>query len=160
MRYVDPHRRRGSAYRVYTRLLNTRVANWLSRHVIWKVDPLLMRISGGRIGFGVGLPTALLETRGARSGRLRRNGVIYFNDGDDVIVIASKLGMPDHPTWFHNHCAHPDVVLGGDPFRAEVVADDAERTRLWALADNVFPPYAAYRARTQRTIPIVRLVPR
>lgn len=160
MRYVDPHRRRGSAYRVYTRLLNTRVANWLSRHVIWKVDPLLMRISGGRIGFGVGLPTALLETRGARSGRLRRNGVIYFNDGDDVIVIASKLGMPDHPTWFHNLCAHPDVVLGGDPFRAEVVADDAERTRLWALADNVFPPYAAYRARTQRTIPIVRLVPR
>jgi deazaflavin-dependent oxidoreductase (nitroreductase family) len=160
MRHVNPHRRRGSAYRLYTRLLNTRVANWLSRHLIWKVDPFLMRISGGRIGFGVGLPTALLETRGARSGQLRRNGVIYFNDGDDVIVIASKLGLPDHPTWFHNLCAHPDVVLGGDPFRAEVVADDAERTRLWALADNVFPPYAAYRARTQRTIPIVRLVPR
>jgi deazaflavin-dependent oxidoreductase (nitroreductase family) len=160
MRYVDPHRRRGSAYRLYTRLLNTPLANWLSRNVVWKLDPLLMRISGGRIGFGVGLPTALLETRGARSGRLRRNGVIYFNDGDDVIVIASKLGLPDHPTWFHNLCAHPDVVLGGDPFRAEVVADDAERTRLWALADNVFPPYAAYRARTQRTIPIVRLVPR
>jgi deazaflavin-dependent oxidoreductase (nitroreductase family) len=160
MRYVDPHRHRGAAYRLYTRLLNTRVANWLSRNLVWKIDPFLMRVSGGRIGFGVGLPTALLETRGAKSGRLRRNGVIYFNDGDDVIVIASKLGMPNHPTWFHNLRAHPEVVLGGEPFRAEIVADDAERTRLWALADNVFPPYAAYRARTTRTIPIVRLVPR
>jgi deazaflavin-dependent oxidoreductase (nitroreductase family) len=160
MRYVDPHRRRGRIYRLYTRIANTRLANWLSRTIAWKLDPILMRISGGRIGSGVGLPTALLETRGARSGRLRRNAVIYFNDGDDVIVVASKLGMPEHPAWFHNLCAHPDVELGGEPFRAEVVADEAERTRLWPLADNVFPPYATYRARTDRTIPIVRLIPR
>jgi deazaflavin-dependent oxidoreductase (nitroreductase family) len=160
MRYVDPHRRRSSIYRLYARLVNTRPANWFSRTVAWKLDPFLMRWSGGRIGSGIGLPTALLETRGARSGELRRNGVIYFHDGDDVIVIASKMGLPEHPAWFHNLCAHPEVVLAGEPFRAEVVAGNAERTRLWALADNVFPPYATYRTRTQRTIPIVRLVPR
>ena len=41
---------------------------------------------------GLVLPTALLETRGARTGRLRRNGVIYFHDGKRVTIIASKLG--------------------------------------------------------------------
>jgi hypothetical protein len=52
--------------------------------------------------------------------------------------------------------------LGGRPFRAEVITDDAERARLWDLADRVFPPYAAYRVRAGaagRVIPIVRLHP-
>jgi deazaflavin-dependent oxidoreductase (nitroreductase family) len=122
-----------------------------------------MRLSGGRLRMGVMLPTALLETRGARTGRLRRNGVIYFHDGERVTVIASKLGLPEHPAWFYNARANPDVVLGGEPFRAELVADEASRARLWELADHVFPPYAAYReraARAGRSIPILRLVPR
>jgi deazaflavin-dependent oxidoreductase (nitroreductase family) len=136
---------------------------WVSRRLVWKLDPVLMRLSRGRLGMGLVLPTALLETRGARSGEERRNGVIYFHDGDHVIVAASKLGLPQHPAWFHNLCANPDVRLGGQPFRAEVVTDDSERTRLWKLADGVFPRYAAYRKRAAqagRTIPIVRLHPR
>lgn len=112
---------------------------------------------------GLVLPTALLETRGARTGQPRRNGVIYFHDGDRVTIIASKLGMPQHPAWFHNLCAHPDVKFGGQPFHAEVVDDEAERARLWRLADQVFPAYAVYRERAAevgRTIPIVQLAPR
>jgi deazaflavin-dependent oxidoreductase (nitroreductase family) len=111
----------------------------------------------------MGLPTALLETRGARSGQRRRNGVIYFHDREGVIVVASKLGLPTHPAWLHNLRANPDVVLGGQPFTAQVVEDEAERERLWMLADRIFPPYAAYRARAAlvgRTIPIVQLTPR
>ena len=136
---------------------------WLSRRVVWKLDPLLLRLSGGRIGMGLLLPTALLETRGARTGRPRRNGVIYFHDGERVTIIASKLGLPHHPAWFHNLCAHPDVEFGGQPFRAEVIHDESERARLWQLADRVFPRYAGYRqraARAGRTIPIVQLTPR
>ena len=111
----------------------------------------------------MGFPTALLETRGARSGRARRNGVIYFHDGDNVVIVASKLGQPRHPAWFHNLRANPDVLLGGQPFRAQVVENEDERQRLWELADRVFPPYATYRARADRTnrvIPIVQLTPR
>jgi hypothetical protein len=55
------------------------------------------------------------------------------------------------------------VRFGGEPFRAEVIEDDAERARLWQLADRVFPAFAAYRdtaARAGRTIPIVQLRPR
>ena len=135
---------------------------WVSRHVAWKVDPWLLRKSKGRVGSGMGVPTALLETRGAKSGQPRANAVIYFHDGADVIIIASKLGMPEHPAWFHNAKANPDVKVNGDPYRAEVVADEAERTRLWALADRIFPAFANYRDRAAaggRTIPILRLVP-
>jgi len=111
---------------------------------------------------GLVLPTALLETCGARTARLRRNGVIYFHDGERVTIIASKLGLPEHPAWFHNLRANPVVKLGGQQFRAEVVDDEGARDRLWELADRVFPAYAAYRRRADRagrTIPIVQLVP-
>jgi deazaflavin-dependent oxidoreductase (nitroreductase family) len=161
--HVDPHAPRGRLYRAYVRFLGTPLAAWLSVHVVWKLDPRLLRLTGGRLGMGLMLPTALLETRGARSGLPRRNGVIYFHDGERVTIVASKLGAPEHPAWFHNARAHPDVRFGGRPFRVEVVQDEAERARLWALADRVFPPYAAYReraGRSGRTIPILQLVPR
>ena len=161
--HVDPEARRGPLYRAYARLVGTRAMGWISKNVVWKIDPVLLRLSGGRVGLGLTLPTALLETRGARTGQVRRNGVIYFHDGDRVTIIASKLGLPQHPAWFHNLRVHPEVTLGGQAFRAEVVDDEDERARLWRLADRVFPAYAVYRkraARAGRTIPIVRLTPR
>src|SRR3954451_8336798 len=163
LRYVDPRRRRGVIYRVYARLVGTRAMGWLSRKVGWKLDPVLMRLSRGRIGTGLLLPTVLLETRGARTGQPRRNAVIYFHDGERVTIVASKLGMPQHPAWLHNLRAHPEVKLSGRRFHAEVVEDESERARLWQLADRVFPAYSVYReraARAGRSIPIVQLTPR
>ena len=163
LRYVDPAKRRGVIYRAYARVTATRAMGWVARKVIWKLDPLLLQLTGGRLGFGIVLPTALLETRGARSGQVRRNGVIYFHDGERVTIVASKLGLPKHPAWFHNLRAHPEVKLGDRLFRAEIVDDESERARLWQLADRVFPGYAGYRERAQRAgraIPIVQLTPR
>jgi len=160
--YVDPRERRGVLYRAYARLTGTRLMGWISRHIVWKIDPIVMRATRGRLGFGMALPTALLETRGARTGQHRRNAVIYFHDGDKVTIVASKLGLPEHPSCFHNLRANPDVRLGDHPFRAEFVDDESERDRLWQLADRVFPAYVAYRQRaeqTGRTIPIVQLTP-
>ena len=79
------------------------------------------------------------------------------------MIIASKAGAAQHPAWFHNLRAHPDVTFGGIPLRAIVVSDQAECDRIWALADRVFAPYATYRreaAQVNRTIPIVQLIPR
>src|SRR4051812_4333741 len=163
LRYVDPTASHGVVYRAFAKFLGTRFAAWLSVKVVWKLDPHLMRSTRGRVGLGLMLPTALLETRGARTGRPRSNGVIYFHDGDRVTIIASKLGAPEDPSWFHNIRADPDVVLGGQLLRAVVIEDDAERERIWDLADRVFPPYASYReraARVDRTIPILQLLPR
>jgi len=135
----------------------------VSRHVSWKLDPLLLRLTRGRLATTLVFPTTVLETIGAKSGAPRRNAVIYFHDGDRVIIVASNAGSPRHPSWYHNLRAHPDVVLGGIPMRARIVDDCGERDRLWRLADRVFPAFASYRrdaARVNRRIPIVQLAPR
>ena len=163
LEYVDPNRPRSSFSRAYAAFSSTRMGRLVSAKVVWKVDPYLMRATRGRFGMGLVLPTALLETRGAKSGAVRRNAVIYFHDGDRVTIVASKAGGEKHPAWFHNLRAHPDVTFGGIPMRATVVSDEAERNRLWTLADLVFAPYATYRreaARANRTIPIVQLTAR
>lgn len=165
---VDPHAHRGPLTRACVRVMSARLVGRLSRtalwrNVVWRIDPHLLRLTGGRIGTGLVLPTALLETRGARTGIPRRNGVIYFHDGERVTIIASQAGRPENPAWFHNARANPDVLLGGKPFRAEVVEDEAARARLWELADLVFPAFAGYRehaARAGRVIPILQLIPR
>jgi deazaflavin-dependent oxidoreductase (nitroreductase family) len=127
---------------------------------MWKLERLLLRISGGRLTAAPGLPTALLETRGARTGRVRRTAVIYFHDGDDVIIVASQAGYPSNPAWYYNARANPDVRLGEQSFRATEITDDADRVRVWRLADQVFPGFASYRkeaVQLGRTIPLLRL---
>lgn len=161
--HVDPDRPHGRFYLAVCRLSTTRMGIWLSQNVAWKLDPVLMKLTGGRVRSTGPLASALLETRGARTGKPRRNATLYFHDGDRVIIIASKRGLPAHPSWYHNLVAHPDVTFGGTPFRASVVEGEDERRRLWGLADRVFPPFAAYRrsaAEAGRTIPIVELLPR
>ncbi len=163
LRHVDPERRPGALSRASAAFANTSLGRLFSIHVLWKVDPWLMRLTRGRVGLGIGIPTALLETRGAKSGEPRRNAVIYFHDGDRVTIVASKLGLPQHPAWFHNLRANPEVTFGGTPMRAEVVTGEDERERLWRLADSLFAPYATYRreaAEAGREIPIVQLTPR
>lgn len=163
LQHVDPNRPRSSFSRAFATFSSTSVGRLISANVVWKLDPYLLRATKGRIGMGLVLPTALLETKGAKSGTVRRNGVIYFHDDDRVTIIASKAGNARHPAWFHNLRAHPDVIFGGIPMRATVVSEEAERDRLWKLADQVFAPYAAYRreaARANRRIPIVQLTAR
>ena len=160
LKYVDPNRPRSSFSRAYAAFSATRLGRFLSAKVVWKVDPYLLRLTRGWFGMGLVLPTALLETIGAKTGAVRRNAVIYFHDGDRVTIIASKAGNEKHPAWFHNLRAHPDVTFGGIPMRATMVSDEAERERLWTLADRVFAPYATYRrdaAKANRTIPIIQL---
>jgi len=160
LRHVDPSRPRGPLYRTFARFTASRFGFWLSRTIGWRVDPYLLRATGGRLGTGMFIPTALLETTGARSGEPRRNGVIYFHDGERPTIVASKAGAPEHPAWFFSARANPEVKFNGRPYRAVIVNDEAELTRLWALADNVFPPFESYRrnaARAGRTIPILQL---
>jgi deazaflavin-dependent oxidoreductase (nitroreductase family) len=150
-------------YRAYGWLASTPPALFFSRKIGWKLDPYLLRATRGRLGTGLVLPTAVLETRGAKTGAPRRNAVIYFHDGDKVTVVASKAGDVKHPAWYHNLRANPCVTFGGIPMEATVVSDDAERDRLWSLADLVYARFAKYRrhaAKVNRTIPIVQLTPR
>jgi len=163
LRYVDPNRTPGAFARLYAAFAATRAAKFVSRHLNWKLDPWLLRVTRGRFATTLVFPTALLETRGARTGATRHNAIIYFHDGPRVTLVASNAGAPRHPAWYYNARAHPDVVFGGIPMRATVIEDADERARLGALSDRVFPAFAKYRteaARVGRTIPIVQLTER
>ena len=163
LRYVDPSERRGRLYLAVCRFATTRAGLWLAERVAWKLDPILLRFTRGRLRTTGPVASAMLETRGARTGQPRRTATLYFHDGDRVTIIASKLGRPEHPAWYHNVRAHPEVAYGGQRFRAQIVEDEVERARLWGLADRVFPQFAQYRrwaSETGRAIPIVQLIPR
>jgi deazaflavin-dependent oxidoreductase (nitroreductase family) len=160
VRHVDPTRSPGVIARIYAALAITRFARLVSRHIGWKLDPILLGVTRGRLATTLVFPTAVLETRGAKSGVWRRNAIIYFHDGDRVTIAASNAGSSRHPGWYHNLRAHPDVIFGGVPMRATVVDDEADREGLWVLADRVFPAYVSYRrdaAKAHRTIPIIQL---
>ena len=163
LRHADPYKRRGRLYRAVCWFSATKAGAWLSVNVAWKLDPHLLRLTRSRYSLAWPLAAALLETQGARTGRPRRNATLYFHDGERVTIVASLRGWARNPDWYHNLRRHPDVVFGGLPFRAKIVQDEAERQRLWDLADRVLPQYAEFRAEASkagRTITIVQLVPR
>jgi deazaflavin-dependent oxidoreductase (nitroreductase family) len=163
LRYVDPYKRRGRLYLAVARLSATKAGAWLSVNVAWKVDAYLLKVTKGRLSTAMPLAAALLESRGARTGRWRRNATLYFHDGDRVTIVASLRGWTKNPAWYFNVREHPDVLYGGHPFHAEIVVDEAEQQRLWDLADRVYPPFADFREqarKTGRTIPIIQLIPR
>ncbi|HEY2141395.1 MAG TPA: nitroreductase/quinone reductase family protein [Solirubrobacteraceae bacterium] len=129
----------------------------------WRVVPILMRLTGGRFAGLLPVPVGVLDTRNPRNGSRHRRAVVYFHDGNRVIVTPSKAGLPDHPFWYQNAVADPDVIFEAEPYRVEVVEDPASQERLWALADRVHGASAIYRERAAkfgRVIPILRLTPR
>lgn len=131
------------------------------------VHTLAYRATGGRIGHvipGVRGRMLLLEHVGAKSGTRRTSPLLYFADGEDVVIVASKGGFPKHPAWFHNLRANPDttVQIGSErrPVHARV-ATEAERERLWPEALRSYRGYADYQRRSKgREIPLVILEPR
>ncbi|MGW5110170.1 nitroreductase/quinone reductase family protein [Nocardia sp. NPDC004123] len=161
-RPVDATGRPGWFARAYSALAAGRLPRLISRHFAWKLDPLLLRLTRGRLATTLIFPTAVLETEGARTRARRRNAVIYFTDGDHVVIAASNAGSATNPGWYYNLLANPDVVFAGAPMRATVICDEDERRRLWTIADRVFPAYIPYRreaGQAGRTIPIIQLTP-
>jgi hypothetical protein len=166
--HVDPRRAQGPLHRAVARLVNMRVmvmleGSLLYRLTAWRAVPVLMRLTGGRFAGLLPVPAGVIETRDARNGSRHRRAVVYFHDGDRVIVTPSKAGLPDDPFWYQNALADPDVLFEAQPYRAVVVEDQASQKRLWALADRVHGASAIYRERagaSGRTIPILELIPR
>jgi deazaflavin-dependent oxidoreductase (nitroreductase family) len=104
--------------------------------------------------------TLLLTTTGRRSGQARTTPLIYGRDGDRYVVVASRGGAPQHPAWYENLAAHPEVTVQvmADRFKARArTASAAERPALWKTMAAIWPPYDEYQAKTSRTIPVVVL---
>ena len=113
------------------------------------------------VGGGKGkVPTLLLTTTGRKSGRSLTLPLIFGQSGPDYVVIASKGGAPNHPSWYTNLEANPDVQVQvkGDKFRARAhTASGAQRAQLWKAMVQIYAPYEEYQKKTQREIPVVVL---
>ncbi len=120
------------------------------------------RETGGAVGhiWREGSTILLLTTKGRKTGEDRTVPLIYAQDGDRYVIIASKGGAPEHPGWYQNIEKTPEVELQvkGEVFRARArTAKGEERERLWRLANTVWKYYDDYAKRTQREIPVVVL---
>jgi len=117
------------------------------------------RESGGKDGhIWEGVTTLLLTTTGRRSGQPRTTPLIYGRDGDRYLVVASRGGAPQHPAWYENLVAKPEIEVQvmADRFKARArTAAKAEKPALWTIMAKIWPPYEEYQARTSREIPVV-----
>jgi deazaflavin-dependent oxidoreductase (nitroreductase family) len=120
------------------------------------------RETGGEVGhrWKRGSKILLLTTKGRKSGEPRTKPLIYEQDDDRYVIVASQGGAPDHPKWYRNLEKDPDVEVQvlDDVFPARArTAEGEERERLWQLVNRQWPDYDSYQRKTEREIPVVIL---
>ena len=122
------------------------------------------RTNGGTAG-GIfeGKPLLLLHNVGAKSGIEYVTPLVYLGEDGRTFIFASKGGAPNHPGWFHNLKANPEVSIeiGGDT--KEVVAVELtgeDRARIFEIQKEQQPQFAEYEAATDRQIPVIELAPK
>ena len=125
----------------------------------------VLAVSGGRLGWRAGgMPVVRLTTTGRKSGQ-RRTVMLTspLQQGDGIVIVASRGGDDHHPAWFLNLRDQSDVevAVGGQPkqrMRARV-ANPQERAAMWPQVTAKYKGYANYQTRTDREIPLVLLEP-
>ena len=105
-------------------------------------------------------PLLLLTTIGAKSGQHHTTPMMYIPNGDRLLVIASNIGAPKHPDWYHNLVAHPEVTVevGTETYEATaIVTQGTERQQLWTWIIEQYPFFADHQTKTMRQIPVIAL---
>jgi deazaflavin-dependent oxidoreductase (nitroreductase family) len=117
--------------------------------------------SGGTQGLTLretGLPCIIVTNTGWKTGAIRKTPLMRVVDGDNYILVASWAGAPNHPLWYHNLKAEPNVEIRDETkvFSARVteVMDAVERQRLWDIAEAAYDRYQEYQDKTNRMIPV------
>jgi len=108
------------------------------------------------------VPSLLLTTTGRKSKEKFVFPLFYGQASGSYFVVASKGGAPQHPGWYRNILANPEVEVqvGTKKLKSRArTAAGEERARLWQQALVFWPPYADYQRKTQREIPVVVLEP-
>ena len=120
--------------------------------------------TAGKVGHDWnGASVLILQTSGRKSGQTRKFPLIYGRDGADYVVVASKGGAPDHPGWYKNLLAQPDVKIQvrGDVIPVTARTGTAEdKQRVWPVMTAQWPHYDEYQRKSARDIPVVLLRPR
>lgn len=109
-----------------------------------------------------GVHTLLLTTTGRRSGEPYTTPLIYGEDDGQYVIVASKGGAPNHPDWYRNLEANPEVEIQVEDRVMQATAHLAtgdDREWLWKLMADIWPDYDEYQRKTDREIPVVVLEP-
>jgi deazaflavin-dependent oxidoreductase (nitroreductase family) len=160
---MSPTRRRLSPYeRALESFGRSPAGNWYLRRIAPRIDPPMLRLTGGRVSSVYPTPVMLLTTTGAKSGQPRTLPLLYLTDGERLLVMASNYGKASHPAWYRNLTANPTVeVLAGKrsgTYTASEIKDAGERDRAWELALDQYAGYGDYKERAgDRTIPLIQL---
>jgi len=137
------------------------IIKWMSR-----INVKLYRATGGRLGgkwrvgsaFPWGIPVCLLTTTGRKTGQPRVSPLLFLEDGDRIVLVASQGGLPKNPMWYLNIRANPEVTVQVKSrvrkMRARV-ATDAERAELWPRLVDLYADFDNYQSWTDRQIPVV-----
>ena len=119
------------------------------------------RGNGGKVGGAfAGAPMIIVTHTGAKSGKVHTTPLVYSQDGDRFVIIASKAGAETNPAWYYNLIAHPEVTVevGAERFTARAVeVRGTERDRLFDAQARLMPQFNEYKKRTTRTIPVLTL---
>ena len=130
----------------------------------WVRDQVeLYESSGGTAGTTLrGMPVVVVTSRGAKSGKLRKNPVMRVESGARYAAVASQGGSPAHPVWYYNFVADPHVELQDGPVRMDMTArlvTGEEKATWWKRAVAAYPDYSDYQKKTTREIPVFVLEP-
>ncbi|PRY09077.1 nitroreductase family deazaflavin-dependent oxidoreductase [Kineococcus rhizosphaerae] len=119
--------------------------------------------SGGTEGTELrGMPVIVLTTKGAKSGKLRKQPLMRVEHDGSYAAVASLGGSPKNPVWYYNVKAEPLVELQDGPVRKDYRAREVtgeEKAAWWERAVAAYPDYADYQAKTDREIPVFVLDP-
>jgi deazaflavin-dependent oxidoreductase (nitroreductase family) len=119
------------------------------------------RANSGKVGgYFANNTLVLLHTTGAKSGQERINPLVTFEDGDRLVVIASKSGAPSNPDWYYNIVANPEVSVeyGTEDFQARAtVTTEPERTEMYEKMEGKLAAFSEYKEKAGRVIPVVTL---
>jgi deazaflavin-dependent oxidoreductase (nitroreductase family) len=142
-----------------TRTYSKRVVRFLTA-----LNVAIYRLSGGRLmNRFEGAPVCLVTMTGRKSGRKQTIALMYTPDGDRVLLVASLGGAPQHPAWYYNLKAHPEVEIQLGTARQAMLAREAspeERRSLWPKVVANYPSFDAYQKKTSREIPIFVCAPK
>jgi F420H(2)-dependent quinone reductase len=128
---------------------------WMSKAQTW-----LFKSSGGKLGnkFLKGSEVGILTTIGRKTGEPRDSPLLFLQEGQRIVLVASQGGRATNPMWYLNLKANPQITFQTKSGKHALVArdaDDAERERYWPKLDAMYPDFVNYRSYTDRKIPIV-----
>jgi deazaflavin-dependent oxidoreductase (nitroreductase family) len=128
---------------------------WMSKAQTW-----IFKASGGRLGnkFLRGAEVGILTTTGRKSGEARDSPLLFLQEGDRIVLVASQGGRATNPMWYLNLKANPKITFQSKKGKFALTARDAtdeEREEYWPKLDAMYADFVNYRSYTDRKIPIV-----